>query len=64
MVDMFALIIGMILMGVGFVSIFLAIPRKSLHPEVAILQLKYFFYASIFLMIAGFILTVLGLCWR
>jgi hypothetical protein len=64
MADVLVSVVGIALIMVGFVSIFLAIPRKSLHPEVAILQLKYFFYASIFLMVSGLILTILGLYWK
>jgi hypothetical protein len=64
MTDMLTSIIGIGLMLLGFASIFFAIPKKSLHPEVALLQLKYFFYSSIFLMMAGLVLTVLGLFWK
>jgi hypothetical protein len=61
MLDIIAFILGVGMTFLGFFSILLAVPRKSLHPEVAILQIRYLFYGSILLMLAGLVLTILGL---
>lgn len=61
MLAIIAFILGVGMTFTGFFSILLAAPRKALHPEVALLQIKYLFYGSIFLMLTGLVLTILGL---
>lgn len=54
-------IIGFIMIFGGFLSIYFALPKKSLHPEVALLQVRYIFIASTLLMVFGLVLVILGL---
>jgi heme/copper-type cytochrome/quinol oxidase subunit 3 len=61
MLNTIAFILGVIMLFVGFFSIFWAAPRKALHPEVALAQIRYLFYGSILLMLAGLVLIILGL---
>lgn len=55
------IIVGLIMIVSGFLSIFVVIPRRDLHPEIALRQVRYSFYASFLLMIFGLILVFLGL---
>jgi uncharacterized membrane protein len=61
MLETVAFVLGIVMALIGFLSILFAAPRKSLHPEVALLQIKYLFYTSVLLMLSGLILTILGL---
>ena len=61
MLETVAFVLGIVMTLIGFLSILFAAPRKSLHPEVALLQIKYLFYASVLLMLSGLVLTILGL---
>lgn len=61
MLDVIAFILGVVMVFLGFFSILRAIPKKSLHPEVALLHIRYLFYGSILLILAGLVLTILGL---